>query len=93
MVKSLPTDAGNLRDAGSIPGSEYPEVGRGNLLQHSCREMSMDRGACWAIVHGATKSDATEPTNNQGHTNEKIQNLIPSPVSPTLTHFGIFLKV
>lgn len=93
MVKGLPADAGNLRDAGSVPGSECSEVGHGNLLQNSCWETSMDRGACGAVVHGATKSDATEHTNNRGHTNEKIRNFTPSPVSPTPTHFGIFLKV
>ena len=28
----------------------------GNPLQYSCLENSMDRGACWASVHGVTKS-------------------------------------
>jgi len=33
-------------DAGSIPGSgRSPGGGRGNPLQHSCLENSMDRGA------------------------------------------------
>ena len=57
MVKNLPADAGNLRDAGSIPGlGIYPEVGNGNPLQHSCWENSMDMGVWWAIVHGATRT-------------------------------------
>ena len=30
--------------------------GHGSLLQYSCLENSMDRGAWWAIVHGVTKS-------------------------------------
>ena len=29
--------------------------GNGNLLQHSCFENSMDRGAWWVIVHGVAK--------------------------------------
>ena len=37
----------NAGDEGSIPGE-----GTGNPLQCSCLEKSMDRGACWAIVHG-----------------------------------------
>ena len=38
---------------GSIPGSgRHPEVGNGNLLQYSCLENSMDRGAWWATVQG-----------------------------------------
>ena len=27
-----------------------------NPLQYSCLENPLDRGACWAIVHGVTKS-------------------------------------
>ena len=46
-VKNLPASAG---DVGSIPGSgRSPRVGNGNLLQYSCLENSMDRGAWWAI--------------------------------------------
>ena len=29
--------------------------GNGNPLQYSCLENSVDRGACWATVHGVTK--------------------------------------
>ena len=36
----------NAGDAGSIPGSgRSPGGGNGNLLQHSCRENPMDKGA------------------------------------------------
>jgi len=46
MVKNLPVSAGDIRNAGSIPGSERsPGEGRGNPLQHSSLENSMDRGA------------------------------------------------
>ena len=34
------------------------EVGNGNLLQYSCLENPMDRGAWWASVHGVAKSRA-----------------------------------
>ena len=34
---------------------QYGE-GKDNLLQYSCRENPMDRGAWWATVHGVTKS-------------------------------------
>ena len=47
----------NAKDLGSIPGSgRSPGERKGNPLQHSCLENSMDRGACWASVHGVTKS-------------------------------------
>jgi len=33
-----------------------PGEGNGNLLQYSCLENSMDRGAWWTTVHGVEKS-------------------------------------
>ena len=57
MVKNPRANAGNLRDAGSIPGSgRSPGGGNGNPLQYSCLENPMDRGAWRATVHGVTKS-------------------------------------
>ena len=41
----------NAGDPSSIPGEE-----NGYLLQYSCLENSMDRGAWRAAVHGVTKS-------------------------------------
>ena len=49
----------NVGDPGSIPGlGRSPGEGNGNPLQYSCLENSMDGGAWWATVHGATKSQA-----------------------------------
>ena len=57
MVKNLPANAGDIRDAGSIPGlGSSPGEGNGNPLQYSCQENPMDRGAWWATVHGVAKS-------------------------------------
>ena len=57
MVKNPPVNAGDARDAGSIPGSgKSPRKGNGNPLQYSCLGNSMDRGAWWAIVHGVSES-------------------------------------
>ena len=57
MVKNSPVNAGDTRDAGSIPESERsPGGGNGNPLQYSCREDSMDRGAWQATVRGVAKS-------------------------------------
>ena len=57
VVKNLPASAGDIRDAGSIPGlGRSPEGGHGNPLQHSCLENPMDRGAWWAAVHRVTNS-------------------------------------
>ena len=47
----------NAGDLGSIPGlGRSPGEGNGNPLQYSCLEISMDRAAWWATVHGVTKS-------------------------------------
>ena len=55
--KNLPTNAGDIRDAGSAPGlGRSPRGGHDNLLQCSCLENSMDRGTWWAIVHAVAKS-------------------------------------
>ena len=39
----------------------------GNLLQYSCLEKPMNRGARWATVHGAAKS-GTRPKQCRTHT-------------------------
>ena len=42
---------------GFDPGlGRYPGEGTGNPFQYSYLENSMDRGACWATVHGVTES-------------------------------------
>ena len=47
----------DTRDSGSIPGLGISSgVGNGNMLQYSCLENSMNRGAWQAIVHKAAKS-------------------------------------
>ena len=47
----------NAGDLGLIPGLGRSPGGRhGNLLQYSCLENPMDRGAWWAIVRGVAKS-------------------------------------
>ena len=56
-VKNPLANAGHLRDGCWIPGSGIsPAEGNGNLLQYSCLENSMDRGAWWTTVHRVTKS-------------------------------------
>ena len=56
VVKNPPANAGDIIDAGSIPGLEIsPGGGHGNPLQYSCLENSMDR-AWWATVHGVSKN-------------------------------------
>ena len=57
MVKNPPANAEDTRDEGSIPGSgRSPGEGKGNLLQYSCLENSMNKGAWWAAVHGASEN-------------------------------------
>ena len=54
--KNLPANAGDVRDAGSIPGSGRSPGGRySNPLQYACLENPMDRGVWQATFHGITK--------------------------------------
>ena len=55
VVKNPPANAREVKDTGSIPGSErYPGGGHDNPLQYSCLGNPMDR--VWqATVHGAAK--------------------------------------
>ena len=53
VVKNLPANAEDTRDASSIPGSGRPfEGGHYNPLQYSCLENPMERG----VWRGYTKS-------------------------------------
>ena len=50
--------------------------GNGNPLHYSCLDNSMDRGAWWAIVHGAAKESDTA---------EQVKRPLKSPVSNIVT--------
>ena len=59
VVKNLPANVGDARDAGSIPGlGRSLREGNNNPLQYSCLENPIDRGAWPATVHGFAKSRA-----------------------------------
>ena len=55
--KEPSTNAGDIKDAGSIPGSRRsPGGGHGNPLQYFCLENPMDRVVWQVTVHRAAKS-------------------------------------
>ena len=57
VLKNLPANAGDVRDAGSIPGSgRSPGRGHGNPLQYSCLKNPMDRGAWRATAHSVAQN-------------------------------------
>ena len=57
VVKNLPANAGDIRDAGSVPGSgRSPGGGHGNPVQYSCLENPVDRGVWQVIVHSVAQS-------------------------------------
>ena len=57
MAKNPPANAGDAKDSDSVTGlGRSPEEGNGNLLQYSCLENPMDRGAWRAAVHGVTQN-------------------------------------
>ena len=51
-VKNLPT----VRELWVQPLHQEDPLEKGNPLQYSCLENSMNRGAWWATVHGVAKS-------------------------------------
>ena len=54
VVKNPPDNAGDLRDAGSTPGSGRSRgEGRGDPLQYPCLENAMGRGAWRAASVGS----------------------------------------
>ena len=58
VVKNSPA---NVEDVGLIPESgRSPGKGNDKSLQYSCLGILMDRGSCWATVHGvANELDMT----------------------------------
>ena len=74
VVKNLPANVGDARDAASIPGSgRSPRGGNGNPLQYSCLEYFMDRGAWWATFQGVKESNTTEHSTQHIHELQKIR--------------------
>ena len=56
VVKILPTNAGDVRDADSILGlGRSPRGGHGDSLQYSCLENPMDRGAVRLQFRGSER--------------------------------------
>ena len=55
--KEPPTNVGESRDTGSIPGpGRSPGGENGNPLQYACLENPKDRGTWWATVHRVAKN-------------------------------------
>ena len=65
-VKNPSANAGDIRDVGSIPGLGLSHTictgGHCNLLQYSCLENPMDRGAWQATVHRVAELDTNDVT-------------------------------
>ena len=69
VVKNLPANAGDTRDAGSISGSGRSlGVGNGNQFQYSCLGNPMDRRAWQVTVHEVTKSQTQLSRHTHTHT-------------------------
>ena len=56
VVKNLPAREGNIRDTGSIPGSERsPGGGNGNPFQYSYLQNALNRGAWQSTDYGSQR--------------------------------------
>ena len=84
VVKNQPAKAGDVKDAGSIPGlGRSPGGENGHPLQYSCLENPMDGGAWWATVHGVTESRTQHKqlrmhahTMEENHCREETQGML-----------------
>ena len=95
--KNLPTNTGDARDAGVIPGSgRSPGVEHGNPLKNSCLENSMDRGAWWSMglqrdpterLSVCTSGRARTHTHTHTHTH-RYTDTHRSPKESTLKSIG-----
>ena len=57
LVKNPLANAGDIRDAGLIPGlGRSPGGGHDDALQYSCLENPTDRGVWGAMLHSVTSS-------------------------------------
>ena len=62
-MKNPYASAGDMRDAGSIPGSERsPGGGQGDPLQYSGLEDPLIKGSWRATAHRVKESDTAETT-------------------------------
>ena len=69
MVKNPLANAGDIRDAGSIPRSgRSPGEGNSNPLQYSCLENPMDRGT-WQAPWGCKRVGLDLVTEQLLHAN------------------------
>ena len=81
VVKNPPSNAGDVRDIGLIPGlGRSPGGGHAQPLWYSCLENPMDRGAWQAKVHRVTKKQLCTHT------------CIPCSTLATWCKLKIFLK-
>ena len=70
MVKDPLANAGDVRDAGSTPGSGRSSGGGNGIpLQDSCLENAMGRAASWAMAHGLQR--VGRDWSYLAHTHEK----------------------
>ena len=69
VVKNLPANAGDVRDAGSVPGlGRSHGRGHGNPFQYSSLENPTDGRACRATVHRVIKSQLEVTAHSHTYT-------------------------
>ena len=79
QVSYLPGSAGDMRDLGSVPGTERSSrEGHGKPLQYSCLDNPMDRGAWQATSKGShrVRHDLAHKRTNINSSNHKKKILL-----------------
>ena len=76
VVKNLPANAGDSREANSILGLERSlGEGNGNPFQYSCLKNSMDRGAWQTTLHEAAESQTQLSTHTHYSLHLKVPHI------------------
>ena len=87
VVKNPPANAGDIRDAGSVPGlGKSPGGGHGNPLQYSCLEKPHGQRSL-ATLHGIAKSQTRLSKQSTAHKTIKM-----TLVRPLMTNFKVTVR-
>jgi len=90
VLKNRAASAGDVGDAGSIPGvGRSPGGEHDNPPQYSCLENPMNRGTWWATVHGVAEHRTR--LSDLAHTHRTVRTLKSASRKPqTLAFFFFF---
>ena len=87
VVKNPPANAGDLRDAVSIPGlGRSPGGGHGNPVQYSCLENPCSPGGLQSITSQRVRCNSSDLTHTHTHARSSYVQLVSQDLLPSHAH-------